>query len=187
MTLWISLSIFHKLALPFTGTVGWAGGIHNKKNYCIVVWLTGTKDRWGILSFDTFVTKIAICFPGFKASNASAIIQITFIHTFKLQNSLNCIICQSCLKLQSLQMFKGFMSHSSSTDWSTESVYVDLDEFFEAAVLHRSKLIKKRLKAVLAIENWVGTACVLEKASRRVSIGGELQGLINEDAWRLQY
>lgn len=47
--------------------------------------------------------------------------------------------------------------------------------------------IMKRLKAVLAVENWVGTACVLETASRRVSIGGELRGLINEAVWWLQY
>lgn len=47
--------------------------------------------------------------------------------------------------------------------------------------------LKKRLKAALARENWVGTACVLETVSRRVSIGGELRGLINEAAWRLRY
>lgn len=47
--------------------------------------------------------------------------------------------------------------------------------------------LMKQLKTVLAIENWVGTACVLETASRSVSIGGELRGLINEAVWRLQY
>lgn len=38
------------------------------------------------------------------------------------------------------------------------------------------------LTAVVAVGGWVGTACVLETASRRAGIGGKLRGLMNEAA-----
>lgn len=96
VTLWISLSIFYKLALPFTGTAGWAGGIYNKKNYCIVVWPTGTKDRWGILN-RPLCDKILNFLPGFHLEKSKCKCNDTKV--FELQNSLNVgdIVCQNCL------------------------------------------------------------------------------------------
>lgn len=52
---------------------------------------------------------------------------------------------------------------------STELVLVDLDDFFRGSSItsKQTEPLKKQLKAVLATENWVGTACVLETATRR--------------------
>lgn len=52
---------------------------------------------------------------------------------------------------------------------------------------HKLYAALKQVKAALTSEKWVGTDCVFQAASRRVSIEGELRGLINEVAWLLRY